>query len=241
MNDLNTIVRSGWISCIKIVSMILIDRALRHSRRLILSPQWCYSRCYIPIDGKIKDLNLKKNNVSEHNDNNISPRIRKRTTVESMISCWLICWSNQRQLHLQLQLHLLLETEKMAQLDGSLQRLVLLDAFLKGQVGELQGFRGGGQVELKGIRAEEGRREGRSTWDPARKVFFYNPACKVFLYWLFVYPACKVFIGGLKSSMGRIQLKVICWCAAVSNYQDNHLLARISCRVQEVQGPQLQL
>ena len=161
MNDWNTIVRSGWISCIKIVSMILIDRALRHSRRLILSPQWCCSRCFIPIDGKIKDLNLKKNNLSEHNDNDISPRIRKRTTVESMISCWLICWLNQRQLNLQLQLHLLLDTKKMAQLDGSLQRLVLLDAFLKGQVGELQGIRG-----------EEGRREGRSTWDPARKVFF---------------------------------------------------------------------
>ena len=60
----------------------------------------------------------------------------------------------------------------MAQLDGSLQRLVLLDAFLKGQVGELQGFRGGGQVRLQGFRGEEGRREGRSTWDPARKVVF---------------------------------------------------------------------
>ena len=65
----------------------------------------------------------------------------------------------------------------MAQLDGSLQRLVLLDAFLKAQVGELRG-RGG---EDAGI-----RREGRTTWDPA----------------------CKVFIGGLKSSMGRLQLKV---------------------------------
>ena len=64
----------------------------------------------------------------------------------------------------------------MAQLDGSLQRLVLLDAFLKAQVGELRG-RGG---------EDAGRREGRTTWDPA----------------------CKVFIGGLKSSMGRLQLKV---------------------------------
>ena len=159
-----------------------------------------------------------------------------------MISCWLICWSNQRQLNLQLQLHLLLDTKKMAQLDGSLQRLVLLDAFLKGQVGELQGFRGGGQVRLQGFRGEEGRREGRSTWDPARKVFFFiNWLPRCFYTGFFVYPACKVFIGGLKSSMGRIQLKVICWCAAVSNYQDNHFLARISCRVQEVQGPQLQL
>ena len=67
---------------------------------------------------------------------------------------------------------------KMAQLDGSLQRLVLLDAFLKAQVGELRGGRGGEDAGL--------RREGRSTWDPA----------------------CKVFIGGLKSSMGRLQLKV---------------------------------
>ena len=64
---------------------------------------------------------------------------------------------------------------QMAQLDGSLQRLVLLDAFLKAQVGELRS-----RVE------EGGRREGRTTWDPA----------------------CKVFIGGLKSSMGRLQLKV---------------------------------
>jgi len=80
----------------------------------------------------------------------------------------------------------------MAQLDGSLQRLVLLDAFLKAQVGELRGSRGGEDTGL--------RREGRSTWDPA----------------------CKVFIGGLKSSMGRLQLKEVfskfgsvrnCWVA----------------------------
>ena len=88
----------------------------------------------------------------------------------------------------------------MTHLDGSLQRLLLLDAFLKSQVGEFpfhaealvrrEGKVTMGTLETMGRMrraTKEGMRNlGRATWDPK----------------------CKVFIGGLKSSMGRVQLKV---------------------------------
>ena len=88
----------------------------------------------------------------------------------------------------------------MTHLDGSLQRLLLLDAFLKSQVGEFPSHgealvrRDGkatmGILETMGsmrrATKEAMRNLGRATWDPK----------------------CKVFIGGLRSSMGRVQLKV---------------------------------
>ena len=88
----------------------------------------------------------------------------------------------------------------MTHLDGSLERLILLDAFLKSQVGEFpshaealvrrEGKVTMGTLETMGrmTRAtkEAMRNLGRATWDPK----------------------CKVFIGGLKSSMGRVQLEV---------------------------------
>ena len=88
----------------------------------------------------------------------------------------------------------------MTHLDGSLQRLLLLDAFLKSQVGEFpshgealvrrEGKVTTGTLETMGsmrrATKEAMRNLGRATWDPK----------------------CKVFIGGLKSSMGRVQLKV---------------------------------
>ena len=88
----------------------------------------------------------------------------------------------------------------MTHLDGSLQRLLLLDAFLKSQVGEFpshgealvrrEGKATRGTLETMGsmrrATKEAMRNLGRATWDPK----------------------CKVFIGGLKSSMGRVQLEV---------------------------------
>ena len=88
----------------------------------------------------------------------------------------------------------------MTHLDGSLQRLLLLDAFLKSQVGEFpshsealvrrEGKATMGTLEtmasMRRATKEAMRNLGRATWDPK----------------------CKVFIGGLKSSMGRVQLKV---------------------------------
>ena len=88
----------------------------------------------------------------------------------------------------------------MTHLDGSLQRLILLDAFLRSQVGDFpshgealnrrEGRATRGTLETMGSMrraAKEAMRNlGRATWDPK----------------------CKVFIGGLKSSMGRVQLKV---------------------------------
>ena len=88
----------------------------------------------------------------------------------------------------------------MTHLDGSLQRLILLDAFLKSQVGDFpshgealvrrEGKVTTGTLETMGsmrrATKEAMRNLGRATWDPK----------------------CKVFIGGLKSSMGRVQLKV---------------------------------
>ena len=88
----------------------------------------------------------------------------------------------------------------MTHLDGSLQRLLLLDAFLKSQVGEFPSHaealvRREGKVTMGTLETmgrmrratkEAMRNLGRATWDPK----------------------CKVFIGGLKSSMGRVQLKV---------------------------------
>ena len=88
----------------------------------------------------------------------------------------------------------------MTHLDGSLQRLLVLDAFLKSQVGEFPSHgealvrRDGkatmGTLETMGsmrrATKEAMRNLGRATWDPK----------------------CKVFIGGLRSSMGRVQLKV---------------------------------
>ena len=88
----------------------------------------------------------------------------------------------------------------MTHLDGSLQRLILLDAFLKSQVGDFPSHgealvRGEGKVttgtletmgSMRRATKEAMRNLGRATWDPK----------------------CKVFIGGLKSSMGRVQLKV---------------------------------
>ena len=77
----------------------------------------------------------------------------------------------------------------MTHLDGSLQRLILLDAFLRSQVGDFPSH--GEALNRREGRATRGTLEtmrnlGRATWDPK----------------------CKVFIGGLKSSMGRVQLKV---------------------------------
>ena len=88
----------------------------------------------------------------------------------------------------------------MTHLDGSLQRLILLDAFLRSQVGDFPSH--GEALDRREGRATRGTLEtmgsmrratkkamrnlGRATWDPK----------------------CKVFIGGLKSSMGRVQLKV---------------------------------
>ena len=140
---------------------ILIGAGSRHSRRfiatvLLQSLLDCHQN-----GKKIKDTDLKKESLQRSMEQYLlrNCQILKRD--------WLMDWFTQKN-------HWL----RMAQLDGSLQRLVLLDAFLKTQVGELRG------------RGEEGRRgEGRSTWDPA----------------------CKVFIGGLKSSMGRLQLKVTNW------------------------------
>ena len=88
----------------------------------------------------------------------------------------------------------------MTHLDGSLQRLILLDAFLRSQVGDFpshgealnrrEGRATRGTLETMGsmrrATKEAMRNLGRATWDPK----------------------CKVFIGGLKSSMGRVQLKV---------------------------------
>ena len=88
----------------------------------------------------------------------------------------------------------------MTHLDGSLQRLLLLDTFLKSQVGEFPSHaealvRREGKVTMGTLETmgrmrratkEAMRNLGRATWDPK----------------------CKVFIGGLKSSMGRVQLKV---------------------------------
>ena len=89
----------------------------------------------------------------------------------------------------------------MTHLDGSLQRLLLLDAFLKSQVGEFPSHgealvrRDGkatmGTLETMGSMRRRATKEamrnlGRATWDPK----------------------CKVFIGGIRPKMTVDQLKV---------------------------------